>query len=63
MKGTINLVKDAVHYHFNDQQGLQTYFRPDQFVIGPPLASFQEDSSTFGLVQWWLQDFPDGWAR
>ena len=21
MKGTINLVKDAVHWHFNDQQG------------------------------------------
>ena len=48
MKGTINLVKDAVHQHFNDQQGCKS----DQFVIGPPLASFQEGGLAFGLVYW-----------
>ena len=51
MKGTINLVKDAVHYHFNDHQvsRTQTYAR---LVIGPPLTSFQEGGLTCGLVYW-----------
>ena len=26
MKGTINVVKDAVHWHFNDQQGCKRIF-------------------------------------
>ena len=52
MKGTINLVKDAVHKHFNDQQGCKRICGPTKFVIGPSLVSFQEGGLTFDLLYW-----------